>query len=1204
VLDSTSQTATSTAVAVTVANSAPTATLTAPTQGAVLSLGNAVTLTGTVAAGSGGATVTQVQFLSGASIVATLPGVALQNSYSTTWTPSAAGNVSLTVKVTDSNGNTTTSTAVTATVVSGLAVAVTAPANNSAATVGTPVTVTASAAASPGATVSRVTFFANGTQIGAPVLAAPFTVAWTPALAGAVNLTATVLDSANQTLTSTAVAVTVANSAPTATLTAPSQGAVVTVGVPVPLNTTVAAGSGGATVTQVQFLSGASIVATLPGVPAQNTYTTNWTPSAAGNFALTVKVTDSNGGTGTSAAVNVAAVSSAPTVSLIAPTAGTVLGVGAQTTLVANATAGPGLSVTKVEFLQGATVVGTSLVSPYVVTWTPSAAGVTTLTARVTDSLGTVVTSSQVNVSVLSSAVTLTAPAAGATVSLNTPTTLTATATAIAPALVAKVDFYANSTLVGTSTSAPFSVAWTPFTSGSTSLQARATDTNGTQVSSSTIAVTVSAGGPTVALTSPVAGASALVGTTVSLSASASSGAPATVAKVEFFADGVLIGTKTSTPYTVTWTPSEAAMSLITAKVTDSTGATATSAATPFNAQPLGSPTVSLAVTGGNNSVAVGSSRYLLATAADDGAITRVDFLVDGVVVGSALKAPYTYLFTASTPTGARAVTAVAYDNVGNSTTSNVVTLDVQSAVGQLPVVGIVQPSAGSYVAAGSTVAISGNVSDADGTVSAVTVFIGGTTGNGLGLAANGAASITGTTWSTNWTPSGYGAVSISALAVDDKGNVVAAPPVMVNVTDSSAPVIFLSASPGTTTLPTRATRNILASVAPAAGRAILRVEFFVDGAKVSEDTTAPYSFRYTAPAAAGTSIVTARVTDNAGISRDAQLQFSVVNAVGQGPAANLITPVNNFAVVPNTSINLAATAVASGGTISSVQFYQNGSPVGNPITSPPYTSSFVPTLPGSYVFDAIATDDRGNTKVSNSSTVTAAFGTPTIAITSPKADVTKPNNAVRVTPNIPLTISAAATAGSGASVLIVEFLVDDMQVGTRTSPSSGNSVSGTYSFPWTPDLTMLGNHVITTRVTDTNSVTALSTPININVATVVGTPPSITIVAPGNGATIQTLSTANLIANSFATGGTMLEREFFLNDASIGLAAREQSTNAYRIAYDFSTVNYSALTLTHPAVIRSRTMRSPRTAMATRRSRRPTRCSCRLRRVSRPRCN
>ena len=167
-----------------------------------------------------------------------------------------------------------------------------------------------------------------------------------------------------------------------------------------------------------------------------------------------------------------------------------------------------------------------------------------------------------------------------------------------------------------------------------------------------------------------------------------------------FFADGILVGTKTSTPYTVTWTPLVAGQSLITAKVTDSTGATALSQATAFTAQPVGSPTVSLSVSGGNSSVATGSSRYLLATAADDGAITRVDFLVDGVVVGSAPKAPYTYLFTAAAPIGPRSVTAVAYDNSGNSTPSNAVSLDITSAVGQLPVVGIVQPTSGAYVAA------------------------------------------------------------------------------------------------------------------------------------------------------------------------------------------------------------------------------------------------------------------------------------------------------------------------------------------------------------------------------------------------------------------------------------------------------------------------------------------------------------------------
>ena len=164
------------------------------------------------------------------------------------------------------------------------------------------------------------------------------------------------------------------------------------------------------------------------------------------------------------------------------------------------------------------------------------------------------------------------------------------------------------------------------------------------------------------------------------------------------------------------------------------------------------------------------------------------------------------------------------------------------------------------------------------------------------------------------------------------------------------SPAITLAVSPGNTTLPAGATRNIVATVSAAAGRAVVRVEFFVDGTKVGEDTTTPYNFRYIAPPLAPeeqthTFILSARATDNAGAARDAQLPLLVVSPVGQPPSVSLLTPTTGARVVPGTAVSLAATALASGGSISSVQFYVNGSPAsvnnGNPITSAPYTSSF-----------------------------------------------------------------------------------------------------------------------------------------------------------------------------------------------------------------------------------------------------------------------
>ncbi|GAA3946494.1 glycoside hydrolase family 48 protein [Actinomadura viridis] len=84
---------------------------------------------------------------------------------------------------------------------------------------------------------------------------------------------------------------------------------------------------------------------------------------------------------------------------------------------------------------------------------------------------------------------------------------------------------------------------------------------------------------PTVALTSPAAGAIYSVGGTVPLAATATAGSGATVTKVEFYSqDGLLAAGDTTAPYGLNWTPTEAGDHSLHAKVTDSTGATAQSA--------------------------------------------------------------------------------------------------------------------------------------------------------------------------------------------------------------------------------------------------------------------------------------------------------------------------------------------------------------------------------------------------------------------------------------------------------------------------------------------------------------------------------------------------------------------------------------------------------------------------------------------------
>ncbi len=82
---------------------------------------------------------------------------------------------------------------------------------------------------------------------------------------------------------------------------------------------------------------------------------------------------------------------------------------------------------------------------------------------------------------------------------------------------------------------------------------------------------------PTVMLTGPADGSSTALGGSFALTATAGD-VDGTVAKVEFLANGSVIGQSTSAPYGMTWTPAAVGSYVLTARATDNLGAVTTSA--------------------------------------------------------------------------------------------------------------------------------------------------------------------------------------------------------------------------------------------------------------------------------------------------------------------------------------------------------------------------------------------------------------------------------------------------------------------------------------------------------------------------------------------------------------------------------------------------------------------------------------------------
>lgn len=143
----------------------------------------------------------------------------------------------------------------------------------------------------------------------------------------------------------------------------------------------------------------------------------------------------------------------------------------------------------------------------------------------------------------------ITAPTAGSTVY----STVTVSADASDDKGVARVEFYADNSLVGTDTSAPYLVLWntgsTPV--GSVTLTSKAFDAAGNSATSQGVTVTVARDTtpPTVTCTAPAEGAT--VSGIVAIEATASDNVG--VGRVDFYEGSTFLGSDNTAPYSFPW---------------------------------------------------------------------------------------------------------------------------------------------------------------------------------------------------------------------------------------------------------------------------------------------------------------------------------------------------------------------------------------------------------------------------------------------------------------------------------------------------------------------------------------------------------------------------------------------------------------------------------------------------------------------------
>ena len=191
------------------------------------------------------------------------------------------------------------------------------------------------------------------------------------------------------------------NNLPTITLTAPSNGAGYTA--PATINLAASVTTNGHSITKVQFYNGA----TLLGEDTSAPYSFTWSNVSSGSYTLTARVVYDAGSTVASSLANVTVANPAPTVALTAPSNGAGYTAPATINLAASVTTN-GHSITKVQFYNGATLLGEDTSAPYSFTWNNVGSGNYSLTAGVVYDSGSTVASSSVDIAIASVTVVVT----------------------------------------------------------------------------------------------------------------------------------------------------------------------------------------------------------------------------------------------------------------------------------------------------------------------------------------------------------------------------------------------------------------------------------------------------------------------------------------------------------------------------------------------------------------------------------------------------------------------------------------------------------------------------------------------------------------------------------------------------------------------------------------------------------------------------
>jgi hypothetical protein len=801
-----------------------------------------------------------------------------------------------------------------------------------------------------------------------------------------------------------------------------------------------------------------------------------WT-SVSGNASLTARATDNQGNQTTSSAITITVSSpggNSPVVSIAAPLNGAVYKTGAVVNIEVSATDNGG-SVVSVDFYINDQKVGSDATVPFQFSWT-STEGIMTLAAHATDNEGNQSVSEIVMITVannLPPVISLSSPANNSSFSPGSIITLSAE-TSDPDGTIALVEFFRNGTKIGEDNTSPFQMEWTA-NSGVAYLSARATDNLGSKANSTNVKITVLNGvPPMVSITAPENGSSYPQGSVISITANASDN-DGSVSIVEFFNNGVKLGQDETAPYTYSWASISGSASL-TAKATDNAGNQTTSSAISVS---VNGPTTSndTIVFDFSKAIITGNNYQLPVSIISSNEVNSFGF---SVIINTA-KITFDHIVNHSTyltnsPTFEQTTKKLTISSTSQqaieknkkliSVSYNLLTGAITPAdltnfeayingvkckvklilTGTYPIpptVSIASPAGGTAFGIGAAVPITAVAADADGKVTMVEFFI-----NGSKIGEDATAP-----YQISWTALA-GVAYITAKATDNQGNQTLSAIVSLSIanTGNQLPIVTISAPANGAELSIGSGVSIAADASDADG-SIARVEFYVNNTKIGVDASAPYQINWTP--VTGNSVIKAIAIDNKGAQ---SLPATINVTVNAQPSVSITSPIEGAEFTAGQIVTIIANSQGGSGNIALVEFFINGSKVGQDETEP-FQYNWI-SVPGQAKLSALITDSKG--AKTNSEIVSISVNA------LPIIDIIDPVDGSRYPEGQIINIKATASDPDG-SVTKVEFYVNGNKI--------GEDATAPYQFNWTGTD---GTCNITAIVTDNKGAKETSVPVTI----------------------------------------------------------------------------------------------------------------------------